>query len=118
MNSILASLALIFTAWAVKAETGPPTAGDVVRAAAACAAEVTQACLYTLAIDAALQDAARDDSAFLLNDIAIGQATAGDKAEAERTLSLTTPLAFWRSGGPRTQRQHLKLPWKMRALKR
>lgn len=100
---MLASLALICTTLAAQAQTCRPAADEVARAAAACAAEVTQTCLYTLAIDAALMDAARDESASLLNDIAVGQATSGDAEGAARTLLLTTPNFFGLAAVGRTE---------------
>jgi tetratricopeptide (TPR) repeat protein len=86
---ILAALALALTTMVAHAETGPPKAEEVARAKTACAAEVRQECLFVLVIDAALFSP--DDAEFILNDIALAQATAGDKAGAERTLTLTTP---------------------------
>lgn len=85
----LATLALLLTAATAQAETGPPTAAEIAQAKADCAAEVTQDCLFVLALEAALSTP--DLAEFLLNDIAFAQATAGDTSGAERTLTFTTP---------------------------
>jgi hypothetical protein len=80
-------LALCALALPAAAETGP-NPEELARAKADCAAKVRQDCLLTLAIETARTG---PEAELLLNEIAFLQATAGDKAGAERTLSLTTP---------------------------
>jgi hypothetical protein len=84
MRALAALLALTLP---VAAQTGP-TPKEFAAARAACAAEVRPDCLLLLATEIAL---ANEGSEGLLNDIAYAQATTGDTAAAERTLTLTTP---------------------------
>jgi tetratricopeptide (TPR) repeat protein len=87
----LAPLALTLSTLAAQAEPGPPTPAELAEARATCATEVGQACLFTLAVDAAL---ASTDPHPVLNHIATIQAIEGDAAGADRTLALTRPDAL------------------------
>lgn len=84
----LLTVAISLVGFAANAESGPPTPDELSRAGADCAAAVTQNCLMILSVEAAL---ASDSASYLLNEIAFAQAVSGNIAEAERTLSLTTP---------------------------
>lgn len=84
--------ALLLTACTAEAETGLPSAGDFAAAHADCAAEVRPDCLLLIATEIALANPAVAEGA--LNEIAIAQASLGDRAAAERTLSMTTPSFY------------------------
>lgn len=83
------ALVLALSALSAQAETGPPTANEIAEAKAACAAKVQQDCLLMIATGIALANP--DIAEGALNDIAYAQASLGDTAGAERTLTLTTP---------------------------
>lgn len=89
MIRILIALALTLTTLTAQAETGPPTPEETAQAKTACAAEVRQECLFTLALAAALQEDEPRELSRVLNQVAIAQAKVGDVAGADRTLTLT-----------------------------
>jgi hypothetical protein len=84
----LAALTLLALTPPAAAQTGP-SPEEFATARTACTAEVQPHCLFLLATELALANP--EGAEGLLNDIAYAQATFGDTAAAERTLTLTTP---------------------------